>query len=123
MEWWTSARIEVRIRGGGDGVAGDVGDCMVEVESAVACEASESASAKYPLRTHVSIRSGISRRSLILSCCSRTTLAFFRSFSTPSVRSFHPAAHSSSAGRLVSRRESREEERESRDVESEVVVR
>jgi hypothetical protein len=87
-----------------------------------AWDAKERASAKYPFLTHVSIRIGISRRSLIFSCCSNTTRALLRSFRTVSVRSFQPAAASSKAGRLVVRSESREDEREVKDEVSALVV-
>jgi hypothetical protein len=112
MECLTSACTEASM-------GGDSGP----TDSDAAWLARESASEKYPFRTQVSMNRGISKRSLILSYCSRTTRALFLSCNTESVRVRQAAADSSSAGRLVVSSASREEDKESReDVRALVVL-
>ena len=116
IEWWISERTEDKSSGGG------LLDDEAFAARDFACETKDSASAKYPFRTHVSIRSGISNKSLIFSCCSKTMRALLRSLSTDSVLSFHPAAHSSRAGRLEVSSESSDEDSEDREVVRALVV-
>ena len=88
-----------------------------------ACDASESASEYIPFRTHVSMRTGTSNKSLSLSCCSRTTRALVRSPSTSGpLLSLNSLAAPSSAGKDPSIRDSREEDRDANDDRNELVV-
>jgi hypothetical protein len=93
-----------------------------EIKSAEVCDARESASEKYPFRTHVSMRTGISKTSLTFSCCSRTTLAFFLSLKITSVSVFHAPTLRSSAGRLSPTNASSEPESDASEALSEVVA-
>lgn len=94
-----------------------------DARDVLACVASDSASEYMPFRTHVSMRTGTSSKSLSLSCCSRTTRAFVRSPSTSGpLFSLNSLAAFSNAGRDSVMSASRDVERDDSVVVKDLVV-